>query len=468
MRTQLFLMFLWLGVASLAQASEPTTAPVRRIAFGSCANQGKPQPIWDAVCDLKPDLFLFLGDNIYADTTDMVVMKQKYDKFAAVPGFKRLKQTCKIMATWDDHDYGKDDAGYEYGPKKESQKLFFDFFNIPENSPRRQQDGIYTAESFGPVGQRVQIILLDTRTFRTPLKKQEGKPTSGEGPYVPDPSEEADMLGQTQWKWLEEQLKQPADIRLIGSSVQMVAEDHHWEKWMNMPRQREKFYKLIESTQAKGVIVLSGDRHLAELSMMPKAVGYPLYDLTSSGLTEANKRFRAHEVNQHRVATMNWGNNFGFITIDWYASDPVIRLQIRDEAGEVTIQQKVLLSTIHPGRVATITNTVKAEPEKTSEGTINTIEAAKKVGEEVTVEFTVQASGGTNTRVFLNSLADFRDERNFTVVLEKGYLSKAKDITTPKEFFKGKKIQVTGKVETYKETAQIKVSDPKQLKVVEK
>lgn len=466
MRTQLFLMLLTLFGAEAAYGSEPSQAPLRRIAFGSCAHQNKPQPIWDSVCALKPDLFIFLGDNIYADTADMAVMKKKYEQFAAIPGYQRLKQTCKILATWDDHDYGKNDAGYEYGPKKESQKLFHDFFGTPEDSPRRQQEGVYSVESYGPPGQRVQIILLDTRTFRTPLKKTEPKPLPGEGPYTAELSDEANMLGEVQWKWLEEQLKQPADIRLIGSSVQLIAEDHHWEKWMNMPRQREKFYKLLENTQAKGVIILSGDRHLAELSMMPKAISYPLYDLTSSGLTEANKRFRSFEANQHRVATMNWGNNFGFITIDWYASDPVIRLQIRDEAGEVTIQQKVLLSTIHPGRVVPSTVAAANESEKTSEGTINTLEAAKKVGDEVTVEFTVHATGGTATRVFLNSLADFRDTRNFTVVLEKSYLSKAKDVTTPKEFFKGKKIQVTGKVELYKESAQIKVTDVKQLKIV--
>ncbi|HQR43508.1 MAG TPA: alkaline phosphatase family protein, partial [Gemmatales bacterium] len=201
--------------------------------------------------------------------------------------------------------------------------------------------------------------------------------------------------------------------------------------------------------------------------MMDAGIGYPLYDITSSGLTEASQKWRKLEVNRHRVATMNWGNNFGYINIDWYAADPVIRLQIRDEAGEVTIQQKVLLSTIHPNRVLPQnTGTVAAEAEKTSEGTINTLEAAKKVGEEVTVEFTVKATGGSSGRVFLNSLADFRDPRNFTVVLEKGYLSKAKDIADPREHFKGRKIQVTGKVELFKETAQIKVTEMKQIKVL--
>lgn len=478
MRLLSFLMMLLLFVGTVT-ASDPAQAPVRRIAFGSCANQGRPQPIWDAVNALKPEVFLFLGDNIYADTTSMEVMKKKYDQFAAIPGFQRLKQSSKILATWDDHDYGKNDAGYEYGPKAESQKLFLDFFGVPADSPRRQQEGVYSAEIIGPPGQRVQFIMLDTRTFRTPLKKKETKPAKGEGPYEADPSDTCNILGEVQWKWLEEQLKIPADIRLISSSIQLVAEDHAWEKWMNFPRQRERFFKLLETTQAKGVIILSGDRHLAELSMIPRAVGYPLYDLTSSGLTEADKVWRPHEANRHRVGTMNFGNNFGFITIDWYHSDPLIRLQIRDEEGEITIQQKVLLSTIHPNRVlvsnepsaappgsTSTTQPVPASPEKTSEGTINTEEAAKKIGEKVTVEFTVKATGGAGSRVFLNSMTDFRDSRNFTIVLEKAFQDKSKDIAAPKDYFKGKKIQVTGKVDTYKDTAQIKVTDPKQLKII--
>lgn len=476
---RLLTCFMLLLLTGSTKASDPVQAPVRRIGFGSCANQGRPQPVWDAVNALKPDVFIFLGDNIYADTTDIAVMKKKYEQFAAVPGFQRLRQSSRILATWDDHDYGRNDAGYEYGPKAESQKLFLDFFNVPSTSPRRQQEGVYSAEVIGPPGQRVQIILLDTRTFRTPLKKKEAKPAKGDGPYVADYSDTCNMLGEAQWKWLEEQLKVPAEIRLIGSSIQLVAEDHGWEKWMNFPKQRERFLKLLETTQAKGVIILSGDRHLAELSMMANAVGYPLYDLTSSGLTEADKIWRPFETNRHRVATMNFGNNFGFITIDWYHSDPVIRLQIRDQEGEVTIQQKVLLSTIHPNRVlvnnvpltlapdsTTITPPAPAAPEKTSEGTINTEEAAKKIGEKVTVEFTVRATGGAGNRVFLNSQADFRDSKNFTVVLEKAFLDKSKDITTPKDYFKGKKIQVTGKVDTYKDTAQIKVTDPKMLKIV--
>jgi len=159
-------------------ADEP---PLSRIAFGSCARQDKPQPIWDAVVETKPQRFLFLGDNIYADTEDMDVMRAKYALLAKQPGFQKLKGTCPILATWDDHDYGANDAGAAYPKKQEAQQVFLDFFEVPKNDPRRMQEGVYNAHVFGPAGKRVQVILLDGRYFRSPLKKgfQKGEPGEG-------------------------------------------------------------------------------------------------------------------------------------------------------------------------------------------------------------------------------------------------------------------------------------------------
>ena len=172
--------------------------------------------------------------------------------------------------------------------------------------------------------------MLDTRYFRSSPLKKKTPVTRGEGPYEPNPDPTTTMLGEDQWRWLEEQLRRPAEVRLIASSIQVVAEDHGWEKWMNLPHERERLYRLIRETGAEGVVFLSGDRHLAELSMMDGGAGYPFYDLTSSGLNQAAKSWRPQEVNRHRVATMNWGDNFGLITIDWDRPDPRISLQIRD------------------------------------------------------------------------------------------------------------------------------------------
>ena len=107
-------------------------------AFGCCADQEKPQPIWEAIVAARPDVFLFIGDTVYADTTDMPTMRAAYAKLAALPGYQKLLRTCPVLATWDDHDYGRDDAGADYPRKKESQQIFLDFFGVPKDSPRRK------------------------------------------------------------------------------------------------------------------------------------------------------------------------------------------------------------------------------------------------------------------------------------------------------------------------------------------
>lgn len=341
---------LMLVLVVCAPAAGGQTRAVTRVAFGSCADQDRPQPIWDSVLRARPDLFLFIGDNVYADTEDMSVMRAKYAQLAAVAGFRRLRRQVPLLATWDDHDYGANDAGAEYPKRAESQRVFLDFFGVPADSPLRKREGIYDAKVFGPPGRRVQVIMLDTRYFRSPLKRAGGDEET-HGRYAPDPDPSKTMLGPAQWAWLEEQLRVPAEVRLLVSSIQVVAEDHGWEKWANFPRERERLFELIRRTRAAGVIILSGDRHLAELSMMDGGVGYPLYDLTSSALNRSSWNWRPYETNRHRVGTMNWGDNFGLVAVEWATKDPLIRLQIVDADGDINIQRKLRLSTLRPGAI---------------------------------------------------------------------------------------------------------------------
>jgi alkaline phosphatase D len=396
----------------------------------------------------------------------MAILKKKYDQLAAIAGWQKLKATCPILATWDDHDYGVNDGGAEYPKKDESQQLFLDFFGI-KDPLRRQRKGIYHAETFGPPEKRVQIIVLDTRYFRSPLQKKPGKRPPGEGPYEVSSDTKATMLGDAQWKWLESQLKVPARVRILVTSIQVVAQDHAWEKWMNFPHERERLYKLVADTKAAGLIAVSGDRHLAELSMMDAGIGYPLYDLTSSGLTEGNAKWRKLEVNRHRLATMNHGNNFGFITIDWSADDPLIRLQIRDEDGEVTIQQKLSLSLLQPGAIknAVVAGVVRIN------GNVMTPDLVKQLlSKEVTVEMKVVATGESKKGglIFLNSSADIRSKDDFTIVLNKAAqagLAKA-GIPLPRTHFDGKAIRVVGELATFNGRPEIIVSDAAKIQVL--
>ena len=359
-RTSLKLMGAAGAVAAFgapAFATPKNTAPAQnkrlsRILFGSCAHQDKDQPIWAPINALDPDLFIFLGDNIYGDTRDMAVMAEKYQKFGAKPGFRDLKAKTPLIATWDDHDYGENDAGADYPQKHRSRELFCDFWQEAADSPRRhREDGIYTSYEYGPTDERVQVILLDLRWNRTPLRhvdKAEAirRDQMAFGPYLPVSADHTTMLGEKQWQWLEGELQKPARLRIIGSSLQFIATFPGWEAWSLFPHERQRLTSLIGSTKAAGVLFISGDTHWAEISRQDDNVPYPLYDFTSSGLTQT---WHNMSPNVYRLPGCLYTDvNFGIIEIDWNVPDPHIVLQARNVDGIPVIEKSLLLSQLSP------------------------------------------------------------------------------------------------------------------------
>lgn len=337
MRLTLWLVMV-LTTWTVAVSAQPAPT-LTRIAFGSCAHQERPQPIWEAVLTYRPELFLFLGDNVYGDVRDgktidsdaeiLDSLRLAYSRAAAIPGLGRLRQTVPHLATWDDHDYGRNDGGAEFVHKRASQQLFADFWQLPAEDPRRQRDGVYHAQVFGPPGRSVQVILLDTRFFRSALTPTDQRGAPGKERYVPDEDPAKTMLGAEQWAWLAEQLKAPADLRLLVSSIQVVAEGHGWERWGNLPLQRQKLYELIRTTGAERVLLLSGDRHIGAIYRETQGTPYPLIEVTASGLTQYAPG--AVEAGPNRVGALYGAVNFGTIDVDWW--EKRLTLSLRAENG---------------------------------------------------------------------------------------------------------------------------------------
>lgn len=324
-----------------APSSEESEEPLTRIAFGSCNRQARPQPLWAPIRSTDPELWIWLGDNIYADTRDMTAMDSMYARQRRRPGYRTLRRQTRVIGTWDDHDYGANDAGRTYPKRDSSQQLLLDFLGVPDDSPRRQRRGVYSTHTFGPPGRRVKILLLDTRYHRDPLTPD----TTSEQLYRPNKT--GDILGEEQWSWLEGELRtSDAQIHLIGTSIQAIPAQHRWEKWANFPEARNRLFEVIRRTSAPGVVLLSGDRHHAELSRLDGVVGYPLYELTASGLTHHAPPHE--EPNQHRLAPLVTALNFGLVTIDWEATPVRIHLQVRGKNNEPRIDRTLSLAELQP------------------------------------------------------------------------------------------------------------------------
>lgn len=300
------------------------------IAFGSCNQVHYPQPLWESILSVKSDMWIWLGDSVYADTEDMGKMRALYEAQRRHPGYAELLRATRVVGTWDDHDFGVNDGGREYPKRAESQQAFLDFIGEPKDSARRGQAGLYTSYTLGSGAQSVKVILLDERYHRD------------------DPGEAGDMLGDAQWEWLEGQLRySPSSIHLLGSSTQMIPEEHRHEKWANFPQSRARLFQLLAATRAPGVIVLSGDRHMAEISRIEAApLRYPLWEITSSGLTHCWKKGR-DEPNRHRVGKLVTALNFGLLEVNW-ADGGTIDASVVDLSGERRLRERIALSTLAP------------------------------------------------------------------------------------------------------------------------
>lgn len=312
------------GCAGPREAREPA---VTKIAFGSCINTNT-HPMLGRFLQQDFDLALMIGDNIYADTTNMTVMKRKYDALKGSPFWRGLTNKAPVYATWDDHDFGANDAGASYPMKRESQQLFLDFMDVPPNSPLRAQEGVYQA-----YGHRPQIILLDTRYFRSAISTGVHNIMPSGGRYVPTTDTNTTILGEKQWAWLEAQLRKPAEARLIVSSVQFLADHHGGESWANFPHEKQRMLDLIAKTKAKGVFFISGDRHWAELSRMGS-----LYDFTSSALTQKHPR-GTPTPNMHRDVPITYHEaNMGLVEIAW-ERPPKVTFKLLDVNGDVRLEK---------------------------------------------------------------------------------------------------------------------------------
>ena len=305
-----------------------------RIAFGSCNRQDASQPLWKPILADRPDLWIWMGDNIYGDSRIMDTLSVKYARQNANPDYQLLKASTPLIGIWDDHDYGINDGGKYFVQKKESRDLMFDFLDVPQGAPERKREGGYSAHTYGEGEQQVKVILLDGRYFRDTLARVD---------RVYQNNSTGQILGDAQWKWLENELKtSTAKVNFIVSGIQFLPTEHAYEKWANFPQERERLLNLIANSAVQNPILLSGDRHIGEVmklvdSRFPKGI----YEVTSSGLTHTWSGI-AEEKNSFRVSDLVAKLNYGLASFDW-TKDQLL-LEIKGENGTVFAKQLIQLS----------------------------------------------------------------------------------------------------------------------------
>lgn len=283
---------------------------IKTFAFGSCNEQNHEAPIWKQIIKDEVDLFIWGGDNVYANSKNPDRIKESYEIQDGHPDYRELTFKTPIIGTWDDHDFGYDNSRGNFAYKDLSQKYLLDFLHEPFNSPRRFQKGVYTSYTFGLKERRVKFILLDNRYFK-------------------DLEPSAPMIGETQWSWLEEQLtSSDAKIHFIMSGLSITSDKIIFsEEWADYPSELNRMLNLIKLKKPKGVVFLSGDKHFASIFR-----NHGHLEFMSSGMTHTiSKGIRKYLGRSYE--TSFFGLNYGIIKIDWNDNNPKLSLMIRNREG---------------------------------------------------------------------------------------------------------------------------------------
>ncbi len=321
-----------LGLVSCKRSDHKSEKPtgsrlpkqVQTIAFGSCNRAELDQSYWPVIQAQNPDLWLWLGDIIYADTEDMAAMAAMYQRQKNEPNYRRFRETVPVLGVWDDHDYGVNDGDKRYPRKTESKQLLLNFLDVDSSAAVQKRDGVYQSFDVPLVSKgHLKIILLDVRSFRDTLQ------SNPEGPERYLVNAHGDILGDEQWDWLEHTLDtSSAAINIIGGGIQFMHEDQYYEKWANFPAALARFYRLL-TQKGKPVILLSGDRHIGEIAKRElPGQDEPLYEITSSGLTHAY--LKANENNAWRIGPLVAEKNFAVLKFRWHDDRLVVEASLLD------------------------------------------------------------------------------------------------------------------------------------------
>jgi alkaline phosphatase D len=313
---------------------------ITRFAFGSCVNENRDMKFWDVIAAQKPQAFLLIGDNVYGDTratsaADIPTLAASYKKLNTRVEYDRFRRSVPMMTTWDDHDFGANDAGGTFAFKEYAERVYENYWG--SSNEVRSRPGVHESRIVGPEGKRVQFIILDARFFRSDLTSMTYRdPGPSLGWYIPNTDAKATILGGAQWDWLAGELSKPAELRFIISSTQVITDAHNFEGWTNFPKERERLYALLAQKGVNNAIFLTGDRHSGGFyKTNAPGVAKPLWDFTSSSLNFAFGKGDGgdREADPKRTGGF-WGiPNFGQIDIDWAAKK--VTMTLRKDDGSV-------------------------------------------------------------------------------------------------------------------------------------
>ncbi|MBI2428085.1 MAG: alkaline phosphatase family protein [Ignavibacteriales bacterium] len=317
-----------------------TDPPDFSVAFGSCAyinetpwdrpnnTYGGDYGIFSIIAQQNPDLMLWIGDNTYLREIDWDTkagILHRYAHTRQTPEMQPILGAAHNYATWDDHDYGPNNADRSYRLRNEALETFKLFWGN-QTYGTDETKGVFSRFTWGDV----EFFLLDDRYHRAPND-------------APD-DEQKTMFGKEQMQWLKDALSNSiAPFKIVVNGNQILNPNGEW--YEALPQYSSDYKNLlsyIKTNKISGIILLSGDRHHTELILHNDTTFYPLYDFTSSPLTSGLNTMKTREGNPTkefsnplRVAgtLVNDKRNFGMLRFSGKHPERKVVLETYDITG---------------------------------------------------------------------------------------------------------------------------------------
>ena len=292
------------------------------VAFGTCARYGKDrvQPIWNAVAQRSPDLFFWLGDNMYGDALDPDILFEEYMRQRDVASWLPVMRGIPQLAVWDDHDFGLNNSDRTNPVREASLEVFKQVWANPQYGVP-ETPGVFFNYRYGGV----DFFFLDDRYYRDP----------NESPDTPEKTH----LGKAQLAWLEEGLagSRAAFKIVLSGGGWTTAKGEGGDSWSAYLHERNALFDFIRDKQISGVVLISGDTHVGELNAIPRSEqgGYDLYDLCSSPLAQPPSATFVGRHPEVRIRPPYMERvNFGWLEFDMTASPARLRFELINDRNE--------------------------------------------------------------------------------------------------------------------------------------
>lgn len=345
------LVFCCLWLATGNAYAQKMSKDYTRVAIACCVDPSDRQEAWEPIRRYGPDLVLMMGDMIDVDADSIEDHNDAYEVLSRSRGLRLVRQNALTMAMWNEYDYaleGRRDRTHQH--KAEVRQNFIEYWREPYNTERYyRQDGLYGSMMLGEDERRIQILMLDTRWHRQPLNRAPWYQRlldywwHQQGSWQAD--NRAELLGETQWQWLEAQLNKPATVRIIASSIPILAGDNGFDNWSLFPKERNRLLKLLNSSNANGTLLVGSGPHWGSLSAATANTAYPIWQVSPGSI---NQEARFIPPNNYRQGVASTAARYGTIEVNWRAQDPAITIATRGVDGRTIAQHELRLSELQP------------------------------------------------------------------------------------------------------------------------